>query len=229
MTELSTTNNERGKLLVHEATPKFKIVGTYHSLTDEDKVTLESLIEESDFVSLEWDKESKKNSNLIHFDIDKEKRYDPCSNTLYVNKLNYFFLIAFSKLIRLNIKVTNYFSGRENVDYNEIELQFCYKAAKRRKKDIYLVDIPLYESLSMLCDFSFKEKMGLLLCLSTFGGFNSKSFKAWNMTRESEMINSIEKNEGCSIYDLNRKGILVTGYSHAQDYISRQKKNGKLI
>ena len=43
-----------GELLVFDYKPKLKIVGTYHALNREDERTLEQLIEDSDFVAVEY-------------------------------------------------------------------------------------------------------------------------------------------------------------------------------
>ena len=87
---------ETGKLFVFDYVPNLKIVGGGHGLNEEDRGTLEELVEGSDFVAVENDrfrKKSRGNFNVLWFPF--LKGYYPSVNTFFVtNPLDVFYCIC---------------------------------------------------------------------------------------------------------------------------------------
>lgn len=207
-------------MIVFDYAPNLKIAGTYHSLTEEEKQTLELYIEESDFVALEWDlgRHNEENVEIKLATADKME-YSESEGKLYASFWNCLYCILHESLSSYRIRKLNKRYGREDqvVQWNEFE--YCHAYSKERGKDVHLVDIPHYQLLEKLVDeLKWHEKIRDLLSYFGICKTPPNADKIMITFRNQRMLENIEKLEG-PIDELKRKGILIVGYSHAQEYL----------
>ncbi|GAG49109.1 unnamed protein product, partial [marine sediment metagenome] len=87
-----------GELLVFDYAPNLKIVGTYHGAKSKHHIkVLEELIDESDFVALEYDKYRLEKGD-IHIKADRNKRgYSEEEHVFYVSNFDKIYLSLYVK------------------------------------------------------------------------------------------------------------------------------------
>jgi len=228
-------------LLIFDYAPKLKIAGTFHSLSDSDKQTLEKMIDESDFVAVEYDKyrfygddftfmhknkrdankKENKEQNIVYVPKKQNVVYTDFLEKSYVN----IFLLLNSLAIQQNVEIVNEMSENErDVDGNDME--FCFFNALQNGKRAYMVDIPMYKTLQMLVDeLSLKEKVKHIASLIFGEAPFEKADDILDTRREKYMLDAIEREEGCPISELDRNSLLVVGYTHAYNYLNSLKDN----
>ncbi|MDP2672941.1 MAG: hypothetical protein Q8O84_03965 [Nanoarchaeota archaeon] len=211
------------ELLIFDYTPKLKIVGTHHALNDSDKKTLELLVDQSDFVALEWDEfRAEKEGLEVYIRVSKKKKgYYPEDNTYYARRIDIIFEELLGEVCNRDVIEGAKLSGR-NVEENEFTL--CQNLCREKRKNVYLVDIPELVLMDQLFAFSTKQKLLAIINLKFFKRFTYALDNLLLEERENYMLNEIEKYEG-PINELKRKGILVVGYTHAENYLSKLKNN----
>ena len=209
------TKNSK-ELLIFNYAPNLKVVGTFHSLNDQDKRTLEHLVDESDFVALEWD-EFRSNANGRFFLLYSEdkKNFSTDEEAVYCGYWDFIYLIT---LRRATVREIKKDCKKEERDCEQDEFTFCEKLCKTREKDVYLVDQPINITYEKMCSLPFKDKILELINHTFKTRFKTQYDCIVIDDRNEYMLQEIERNEECSILELKRKGLLVVGYSHAVKY-----------
>jgi len=212
-----------GKLLVFDYVPNLKVVGTYHGLNHQDEEVLENLVQESDFVALEYDDTRMSNGCKTNLCPRINKRgYNPEKYELYISPLDYLCLKSFISINNRTLKLFDYLICRKDPNITPrnfmiTEFDFCIQTAERYKKDLYLVDVPIIETFTEFTKLPLSHKFRVML--GPNGMDRSRFIKQILMDkRENHMLKQIKEKEGCPLQELERKGILVVGLSHAENY-----------
>lgn len=209
----------KSPLLVFNYTPNLTVVGTHHALNGDDRRTLELLVDQSDFVALEDDDVRRKTNNTVNVRYSFTRRgYSPENGCLYVGYLDGYYLRWVSSLNKRRNRTGNKESRR---DEKESEFSFCFDLARQRGKDVYLVDMPAYEALHRLTRLSFITKLHHLWSLYKGKDEPIKVDEIMVHQREDEMLSGTETNE-VPLPLLKRKGLLVVGMTHAENYRQRR-------
>ncbi len=209
-----------GDLLIFDYAPNLKIVGTHHALRASDKRILEDLITESDFTALEWDEFRSKNQEAFICTSKEKRGYCEEEKTFYASKLDVCLLNSLYDFCDLDVIKDAELYGR-NLEENEFD--FCEKICKEQGKMAYLVDIPELIFFERLVELPIDSKLIAIISLKLLKKSTFTINKIVEDDREEYMLKEIEKYE-CSIQNLKRKGILVVGYTHAENYLSKMKK-----
>jgi hypothetical protein len=224
MFKVSKTGMMSGELLVFDYAPRLRVAGTFHSLTEQDKESLEAMINESDFVALEWDEIRHQNQGVFEFSTHSTKRgYDKEKEIFYIGFFDNLYLLLFIELNRLYIAGVNLFSGRmaqaglRGIFKGGNEFEFCYDSAKKKGKEVYLVDRPSDETIQRLIELSLKTKLSHLLSRFLFRKEPEEVKHVLGQQRDEYMLEAIVEKEG-PISELTRQGLLVVGYDHAKRY-----------
>ncbi|GEM_PF-1609022 len=216
-------------LLKFNLSPKLKVIGTYHALNREDKECLEKEIDQSDFVALEYDTIRLDNLSLKLI-LSFRRRSKAVDEALFTGPLNALYLIGFSALNKRNIKKANSpakIMAHRTRDVDENEFLFCYDVARGKNKDVYLVDLPVTQTLENLSNnLSFRQKLSHLLSLYFMKSSVEEVEEILCAQREKYMLEEIVRRE-CPLNQLERNGLLVAGYSHALNYQRAQKEASK--
>ena len=207
------------ELFVFNYSPKLKIVGTYHSLNEQDKIDLDQLISESDFIALEYDSEriTKMHSPLVIDLVQRAYRND--RGEVVMGPLDALFLAIFVRHNEANINRSNHrLKGQKEVRVRSSEFSFCYDVAQEQGKTTYLVDLPVSELELRLACLPLKTKIESLWRIATKNTDLPEMDRVIIKDREDYMLTEIEKKEGCSLRNLQRNGIMVVGMTHAINY-----------
>jgi hypothetical protein len=219
-------NELAGELLIFEYSPKLVIVGTYHSLCEEDKRTLDGLIEENDFVALELDEHRVANNYGVKVMMElfpKKRGYDTDDGSFHYNPVDaaYLYLqdhLTARRTLRINEKIAaDYGVSR---DTEQDEFLYCLEKARSLGKDTYLVDMPLQVRLEKLADLPAAAK--IMHIASLVRGMEEPFLVRHLLRTEREdlMLQNIAAVEGNLSYN-HRRGILVVGGTHAVNYFTR--------
>ncbi|MBW2970126.1 hypothetical protein KY309_02545 [Candidatus Woesearchaeota archaeon] len=207
---------EKGRLLAfpYSSSSNLTIVGTFHALNEEDKSRLESLIDESDFVALEYD-DVRLNS---FFDVRHRKVKTRFSREgiLYCDLLNALYLNVFIYLNEWTVSEHNKVVGGGR-DVDDCEFLFCHNFARKKGKRIYLVDMPNHVVAQKLMRLPFRTKIQHILSVLGANKYPDAAYDIMFRQRERYMLEEVERFEG-PFENLSSKGILVVGYSHALNY-----------
>jgi len=214
--------------LVFDYTPNLRIVGTYHALNERDKAMLTELVEQSDFVALEYDKWrlAGKDENLIpHF---WKRGYNPQEGVFYVSPFDFIYLDLFRHDVADGIESGSRkfdevrtedgsAESRDKRDPKQNEFKFCIDVANRLGKDVHFVD-PLYKLFE---DLVALDPIMKLRHMWYFGSCERQPKPVRNIIgshRDVRMLNGVEEKEG-PIKDLKRRGTLFAGLDHAVSYL----------
>lgn len=224
------SGNKEEELLIFNYAPNLKVVGGFHALNDEDKITLETLIDAADFVALEADEVRINNSMTLKITSSSTKiGWDAQVQKYYVNPIDSVFLILFSRLLNKYYELGNTDGCFIKRDASTNEMTFAYDYAKQKNNDVYFVDLPIYEVMSRLCSMSIFRKIHQILylfdsCRSVqkdrrrLVGPCSFVEKILTDDRRDYMLGQIEINEG-PIIQLKRKGLFIVGRTHGENYL----------
>jgi hypothetical protein len=213
--------HDTGSVLVFDYTPNLTIAGTMHALNHADKKTLDGLIQERDFVALEWDAIRQQQSGVIKLRRARKNKYDPKTNTYYARPHDFLYLSAFGEMIRLTLAASNMalsilegglWKTKTVRNTRENEFKYCISSAQRHRKDVYLVDMPIPLLFDKMVEEPWTTKIRNVVCIRGY------SPTVLLEGREEYMMQEIEKAEGCPINQLTRRGLLVVGCGHAYNY-----------
>ncbi len=213
------------ELIIFDFAPKLKVVGGYHALNDDDRKILDGVVGESDFVALEYDHTRKDNQSRFEVEVDPHQESVLCQgNTIYANPENaaYFTLLMSlhsGALEAVNQQLAN---GRAVRNTNENEIAYCLEAANRLGKSVHLVDMPFPELLSRLSRLSLATKIDHLCSALNVRENPPEVDRILLMEREDYMLADIARKEGCPLEALTRRGVLVTGATHAKNLYERR-------
>lgn len=210
-------------MLVFDIADKLKVVGTWHALNKHDKALLENLIEASDFVACEGEKDI----DIIASPFVKGLRYDEMLKTYLCGEFNSLYIEAFSRWVRKRIKEVNR-SVRKKTgikrDGSFCEFKFCEEVAAAKGKEYYVVDLTSYDIITNMLKQKTSDKIKQIL------GIRENNFEKllneFDSRRENYMLARIEQHEGQPINNLQRQGILVVGCGHAVNYLEMHRNLG---
>jgi hypothetical protein len=208
------------RMRVVEYAPNLRIAGTLHSLTVEEKTTLEKLIDESDFVAVEWDKYRRRDSNTLGLAFGEERRgWDRDSNIVSCSLFDALYFSFFLELLNVNIVKANREMKRGLVNGVGCmkSMDFCCDYADKKSKDTYLVDMPLGALAQRLFELPGGIKLRHLWAMMRRNGWPAEVDYIVVKERNQVMLSGIEEREG-PIMGLKRKGLLVVGLEHAKLY-----------
>lgn len=210
-------------MLVFDYAPKLRIAGAYHSLNNDDRAILSRFVDESDFVALETDNH-RMNGTLKLTVGQGRKKYQRGDNSLCVTRLDTFYLRALLRLqSRYNKFVVSEYNSMladecESRTGEEDEFWFCDRLAREKGKDVYYVDdvLGLWAEIIKLDAITKVRYLQFLLRMCDEPNCVKKIIEDM---REIDMLSEIERLEGKPIEQLERGGLLVTGKTHAMNYL----------
>lgn len=209
-----------GELLVFDYKPKLKIVGTYHALNREDEKTLEQLIGDSDFVAVEH--YTYRHSGSIGILPFFKTKFLEDANIFLTTPINVAYLLVFLYLNKRAIKKVNEVLNARNPedkrDLNNNEFGYCVEVATKMGKDVYFVDLAIYDTFSGISKVPLRDKLAYLWALLRLKEEWPQKIKQFlHDYREQNMLGEIERREG-HLDNLLRQGLLVVGINHAMNY-----------
>ena len=215
-------------LLIFDYTPNLTIVGTTHAVSPDIKRDLDEIISESDFVAVEYDDLRRRKRGVAQYTLwFHTSGYNPETHRLYVNLLDAVFLELLCAANGIRIRIENH---RLMLDQGELEFQseflYCIEKAEAMGKNAYMVDMPIFETLGMLVQMPMKTKFETVLTHARGKPLPEAAGTIIETRREQYMLDRIEECEG-PLSELQRKGVLIVGLSHAENYAKRMKSCGQ--
>lgn len=213
-----------GEISIFELRKDIKIVGTFHTLTGNDRLVLEKLVDESDFIALESseDRVAYKARDIPRIDVKVKPLFKTSSFPEYVNLIDFFYLKIWDKVNESSNQKFSRLLGRNiSKDYSN-ELEFCYRYATKKGKTVHFVDINTGIFFNELLKFSFLDKLKILSFHgSPYLGFEFKPDKYLDLLHNQREAYMFKELLSRRINQPKQKGALIVGYSHFLNYISK--------